>query len=60
MSQFDTRLIELVRANPKLYERELRNAPYEAHKKRHPEIWSSIATSLNSEGKKLINCINIP
>ncbi|XP_043649073.1 uncharacterized protein LOC122617313 [Drosophila teissieri] len=49
MSELDTRLIELVRANPKLYERELRNAPYEAHKKRHPEIWSSISTSLNTD-----------
>ncbi|EDX09717.1 uncharacterized protein LOC6737292 [Drosophila simulans] len=55
MSQFDTRLIELVRANPKLYERELRNAPYEAHKKRHPEIWSSIATSLNSDASACVS-----
>ncbi|XP_017074163.1 transcription factor Adf-1 [Drosophila eugracilis] len=49
MSEFDTRLIELVRANPKLYERELRSTPYEAHKKRNSEIWRSISTSLNTE-----------
>jgi len=54
MSEFDTRLIELVRANPKLYERELRSTPYEAHKKRNSEIWGSISTSLNTDGKKLV------
>ncbi|XP_017129484.1 uncharacterized protein LOC108147463 [Drosophila elegans] len=49
MSEFDTRLIELVRANPKLYERELRSTPYEANKKRNTEIWRSISTSLNTD-----------
>ncbi|XP_016966081.1 uncharacterized protein LOC108035149 [Drosophila biarmipes] len=49
MSEFDTRLIELVRANPQLYERDLRSTPYDAHKKRHSEIWGSISTSLNTD-----------
>lgn len=53
MSDFDSRLIELVRANPKLYERGLRSTPYDAQKKQRSEIWRSIATSLNTDGKQI-------
>ncbi|KAH8380460.1 hypothetical protein KR009_010772 [Drosophila setifemur] len=49
MSDFDARLIELVRANPSLYERELRSKPYDASRKRKMEIWLSISTSLKSD-----------
>lgn len=50
-AEFDNRLIELVRANPSLYERELRKTPYDAHKKKKTELWCSIATSLETDGK---------
>ncbi|KAH8245952.1 hypothetical protein KR026_000368 [Drosophila bipectinata] len=49
MADFDSRLIELVRANPKLYEKDPRNTPYDAHKKQKTEIWRSIATSLKTD-----------
>uniref|UniRef100_A0A6P4EKY3 LOW QUALITY PROTEIN: transcription factor Adf-1 n=1 Tax=Drosophila rhopaloa TaxID=1041015 RepID=A0A6P4EKY3_DRORH len=55
MSEFDTRLIELVRANPKLYERELRSTPYEGNKKRNTEIWRSISTSLNTDAAACVS-----
>ncbi|EDW69305.1 uncharacterized protein [Drosophila virilis] len=48
-AEFDNRLIELVRANPSLYERELRKTPYDAHKKKKTELWCSIATSLETD-----------
>ncbi|KAH8326841.1 hypothetical protein KR067_010092 [Drosophila pandora] len=54
MSDFDSRLIELVRANPKLYERGLRSTPYNAQKKQKTEIWGSIATSLNTNASTCI------
>ncbi|XP_023174217.1 transcription factor Adf-1 [Drosophila hydei] len=48
-AEFDNRLIELVRANPSLYERELRKAPYDSSKKKKTELWCSIATSLKTD-----------
>ncbi|XP_034481170.1 uncharacterized protein LOC117786863 [Drosophila innubila] len=50
---FDNRLIELVRANPSLYERELRSTPYDSGKKKR-ELWCSIATSLKTDVKTCI------
>lgn len=50
MSEFDNRLIELVRANPSLYEREVRSTPYDSSRKKR-ELWCSIATSLKTDGK---------
>ncbi|KAM8710085.1 hypothetical protein ACLKA7_016820 [Drosophila subpalustris] len=51
--EFDNRLIELVRANPSLYERELRSTPYDSGKKKR-ELWCSIATSLETDVKTCI------
>ncbi|TDG52726.1 hypothetical protein AWZ03_000959 [Drosophila navojoa] len=48
-SQFDNRLIELVRSNPSLYEREVRKSPYDSSKKKKTELWCSIATSLKTD-----------
>lgn len=53
MSDFDNRLIELVRANPSLYEREVRSTPYDSSKKKR-ELWCSIATSLKTDGKFVV------
>lgn len=47
---FDSKLIDLVEANPILYERDLRSTPYTDMKKKF-ELWSHIATSLNRDGK---------
>lgn len=50
MSEFDNRLIELVRANPSLYKSEVRRTPYDSSRKKR-ELWCSIATSLKTDGK---------
>ncbi|EDV96333.1 transcription factor Adf-1 [Drosophila grimshawi] len=47
--EFDIRLIEMVRANPGLYEEDLRQAPYYTRRKRKTELWCSIATSLKTD-----------
>ncbi|XP_011179686.2 transcription factor Adf-1 [Zeugodacus cucurbitae] len=49
-SDFDTKLVEMVRANPLLYEKEVRSTPYDLMKKK-TELWRSIASSLNVETK---------
>ncbi|XP_067642839.1 uncharacterized protein [Eurosta solidaginis] len=49
-SDYDTKLVDLVRANPLLYEKEVRNSPYDLMKKK-TELWRSIASSLGAEGK---------
>ncbi|KAH8240159.1 hypothetical protein KR032_011729 [Drosophila birchii] len=58
MSDFNKRLIELVRANPNLYERELRSTPYDTNKKRKTEIWRSISASLNTDVNTCISTWN--
>ncbi|XP_037807154.1 uncharacterized protein LOC119600744 [Lucilia sericata] len=50
---FDSKLIDLVRANPILYEKDLRTTPYMDMKKKF-ELWSHIATSLNRDTKYCI------
>uniref|UniRef100_A0A0C9RDX4 Adf1_2 protein n=2 Tax=Endopterygota TaxID=33392 RepID=A0A0C9RDX4_9HYME len=47
---FDSKLIDLVRANPLLYEKEVRSSPYHLMKKKS-ELWRSIASSLGVETK---------
>ncbi|XP_054733405.1 uncharacterized protein LOC129241210 isoform X2 [Anastrepha obliqua] len=47
---FDTKLVDLVRANPLLYEKEVRSSPYNLMKKK-AELWRSIASSLGVETK---------
>lgn len=47
---FDRKLIDLIKANPMLYEKDLRSTPYTDMKKKF-ELWSHIATSLNSDSK---------
>lgn len=47
-TEFDSRLIDLVKANPILYEKELRTTPYMDMKKKF-SLWSHISTSLNRE-----------
>lgn len=49
---FDSKLIDLVRANPILYEKDLRTTPYMDMKKKF-ELWSHIATSLERDSKFL-------
>ncbi|EDW79553.1 uncharacterized protein Dwil_GK20541 [Drosophila willistoni] len=46
---FDILLIDLVKANPILWERESRSSPYKERRTRHTEIWKSIATSLKTD-----------
>ncbi|KAH8360573.1 uncharacterized protein LOC110189939 [Drosophila serrata] len=58
MSDFNMRLIELVRANPNLYERELRTTPYDTNKKRKTEIWRSISASLKTDVNTCIRTWN--
>ncbi|XP_061398970.1 uncharacterized protein LOC133334654 [Musca vetustissima] len=48
--EFDRKLIELIKANPMLYEKDLRSSPYTDMKKKF-ELWSHIATSLNCDTK---------
>ncbi|XP_065360350.1 uncharacterized protein LOC135954199 [Calliphora vicina] len=48
--EFDSKLIELVRANPILYEKDLRTTPYMDMKKKF-ELWSHISTTLNRDTK---------
>ncbi|XP_014088790.3 transcription factor Adf-1 [Bactrocera oleae] len=49
-SDFDFKLVDLVRANALLYVNEVRISPYNLMKKRN-EIWRSIASSLGVETK---------
>lgn len=49
-SVFDSKLVDLVRANPLLYEKEVRSSPYNLMKKK-TELWRSIASSLGVESK---------
>lgn len=49
-SDFDFKLVDLVRANALLYVNEVRISPYNLMKKRN-EIWRSIASSLGVESK---------
>ncbi|XP_073838371.1 uncharacterized protein [Musca autumnalis] len=48
--EFDRKLIELIKANPMLYEKDLRSSPYTDMKKKF-ELWSHIATSLDCDTK---------
>ncbi|KAM7358893.1 uncharacterized protein ACRADG_003684 [Cochliomyia hominivorax] len=50
---FDSKLIDMVRANPLLYEKDLRTTPYNDMKKKF-ELWSHIATSLGRDTKYCI------
>ncbi|XP_017475586.1 PREDICTED: transcription factor Adf-1 [Rhagoletis zephyria] len=47
---FDVKLIDMVRANPLLYEKEVRSSPYDLMKRKN-ELWRSIASSLEVETK---------
>ncbi|XP_037935288.1 uncharacterized protein LOC119669463 [Teleopsis dalmanni] len=51
--EFDLKLIEFVKANPILYQRELRVTPYQCIKEK-TEIWKSIAVSLKTNHKEVI------
>ncbi|XP_075162057.1 uncharacterized protein LOC142234763 isoform X1 [Haematobia irritans] len=48
--EFDRKLIDLIKANPMLYERDLRSSPYNDMKKKF-ELWSHIGQSLNRDTK---------
>ncbi|SPP87280.1 uncharacterized protein LOC117589337 [Drosophila guanche] len=48
---FDSRLIRLIRGNPKLFEREIRSTPYAVKRKDKEELWRAIATSLQTDVK---------
>ncbi|XP_068143254.1 transcription factor Adf-1 [Drosophila tropicalis] len=46
---FDILLIDLVKANPILWERQSRSSPYKELRTRDTELWKSIATSLKTD-----------
>ncbi|XP_030385290.1 uncharacterized protein LOC115632326 [Scaptodrosophila lebanonensis] len=48
-TDFDVHLIDMVRANPALWVRDLRSTPYDHTKKKKTELWRSIATSLKAD-----------